>query len=66
MSSLLYSGGIRIFDYAPFAELLRERIRTRAREVCDAAGLEIEHVSKSHIRKEELVQRVLASHGCMT
>ena len=66
MSSLLYSRGIRIFDYAQFAEPLRERIRTRAQEVGDAAGLEIEHVSKSHIRKEELAQRVLASHGCMT
>ena len=63
MSSLLYSRGIRIFDYAQFAEPLRERIRMRAREVCDAAGLEIEHGSKSHIRKEELVQRVLASRG---
>ena len=63
MTSLLYSRGIRIFDYAQLAEPLRGRIRTRAQEVCDAAGLEIEHVSKSHIRKEELVQRVLASRG---
>ena len=63
MTSFLYSRGIRIFDYAQFAEPLRERIRTRAQEVCAAAGLEIEHVSKSHIRKEELVQRVLASRG---
>ena len=55
MSSLLYSRGIRICDYAPFAEPLRDRIRTRAQKVCDAAGLEIEHVSKRHIRKEELV-----------
>ena len=38
----------------------------RERKVCDAAGLEIEHASKSHIRKEKLVQRVLASRGCMT
>ena len=28
MSSLLYSRGIRIFDYAQFAEPLRDRIRT--------------------------------------
>ena len=63
MSSFLYSRGIRIFDYARFAEPLRDRVRSRAQEVCSAAGLEIEHVSKSHIRKEELVQRVLASRG---
>ena len=32
-------------------------------EVCRAAGIEIEHVSKSHIRKEELVARALAKRG---
>jgi hypothetical protein len=31
--------------------------------VCASAGLEIEHVSKSHIRKEELVQQVLTKRG---
>ena len=51
MTSFLYSQGIRIFDYPRFAEPLRERIRERAQEVCAAAGVEIEHVSKSHIRK---------------
>lgn len=63
MTSFLYSRGIRIFDYAQFAEPLRDRVRARALEVCAAAGLVIEHVSKSHIRKEELVQRVLATRG---
>jgi hypothetical protein len=59
----LYAHGIRIFDYPRFAEPLRDRIRERAQEVCAAAGIEIEHVSKSHIRKEELVARVLAGRG---
>ena len=63
MTSFLYSRGVRIFDYAQFAEPLRDRVRARALEVCASAGLEIEHVSKSHIRKEELVQRVLATRG---
>lgn len=63
MTSFLYSRGIRIFDYAQFAEPLRDRVRARAQDACAAAGIEIEHVSKSHIRKEELVQRVLASRG---
>ncbi len=63
MTSFLYSRGIRIFDYAQFAEPLRDRIRARAQDVCAAAGIEVEHVSKNHIRKEELVQRVLASRG---
>ncbi len=63
MTSFLYAHGIRIFDYAQFAEPLRERIRQRAQEVCTAAGIEIEHVNKSHIRKEDLVARVLQVRG---
>ena len=63
MTSYLNAQDILIFDYPRFAEPLRERIRERAQEVCAAAGLEIEHVSKSHIRKEELVARVLAGRG---
>src|ERR1700676_3130858 len=59
MTSFLNAHGIRIFDYAGFAEPLRERIRVRAQEVCAAASIEIEHVNKSHIRKEDLVARVL-------
>jgi hypothetical protein len=46
-----------------FAEPLRERIRQRAQEVCSAAGVQIEHVNKTHIRKEDLVARVLATRG---
>ena len=63
MTSFLYSKDIRIFDYAKFAEPLRERIRDCAQEVSKAAGIEIEHVSKSHIRKEDLVARVLEHRG---
>jgi hypothetical protein len=63
MTSFLFSRGIRIFDYARFAEPLRDRIRQRAQEVCEANGARIEHVNKSHIRKEDLVARVLAQRG---
>jgi len=63
MTSFLYQQGVRIFDYPKFAEPLRDRIRARAHEVCSEAGIEIEHVSKSHIRKEELVAHVLATRG---
>jgi hypothetical protein len=63
MTSFLYSKGIRIFDYAKFAEPLRDRIRERAHQVCADAGVEIEHVRKSDIRKEERVARVLATRG---
>jgi hypothetical protein len=63
MTSFLYSQGIRIFDYAKFAEPLRERIRDCAQEISKAAGIEIEHVNKSHIRKEDLVAQVLQKRG---
>ncbi len=63
MTSFLYARGIRIFDYPRFAEPLRDRIRERAMEVCEANAVSIEHVNKNHIRKEDLVTRVLAARG---
>ena len=42
MTSFLYSRGIRIFDYARFAEPPRDRIRQRAQEVVQANGVLIE------------------------
>lgn len=63
MTSFLYQQKIRIFSYPKFAEPLRDRIREVAHQVCADAGIEIEHVSKSHIRKEELVARVLSTRG---
>jgi hypothetical protein len=63
MTSFLYSRGIRIFDYARFAEPLRERIRARAQEACAEAGIQIEHINKPHIRKEDVVAKVLARRG---
>jgi hypothetical protein len=63
MTSFLYAHEIRIFDYTQFAEPLRERIRSRAQEVCAEAGITIEHINKSHIRKEDVVAKVLAERG---
>ena len=63
MTSFLDARGIRIFDYARFAEPLRERIRARALEACGQAGIEVEHINKPHIRKEDVVAKVLARRG---
>ena len=54
---------IRIFDYARCAEPLRDRVRQRAAELAGAAGLTIQHIAKNHIRKEEIVAKVLAARG---
>ena len=35
----------------------------RAAELAAAAGVTIEHIAKSHIRKEDIVARVLATRG---
>jgi hypothetical protein len=63
MTSYLYAHGIRIFDYPHFAEPLRDRIRRQVEEISKDAGVVIEYVSKGHVRKEALVQRVLAARG---
>jgi len=54
---------IQIFDYPRFAEPLRDRVRERAAELAGAGGIAIEHITKSHIRKEDVVAKVLAVRG---
>jgi hypothetical protein len=63
MTSFLYAKGIRIFDYAHFAEPLRDQIRARAEQLAAAQGASIEYIAKAHIRKEEVVAKVLAARG---
>lgn len=63
MTSYLYANGIRIFDYAKFAEPLRDQLRKNAEELAKKNDVEIEFVAKSHIRKEDLVQKILKKRG---
>src|SRR6202043_2110662 len=63
MTSFLYGRGVRIFDYPRFAEPLRDAIRTRAQELAQSAGIEIEHIAKAHIRKEDVVAKVIKQRG---
>jgi hypothetical protein len=63
MTRFLYANGIRIFDYPQFAQTLRDRVRDGAALLAANAGIGIEHIAKSHIRKEEVVARVLAQRG---
>lgn len=63
MTSYLYSQGICIFDYAKFAEPFREQLRTNAEQVAKEQNVKIEFVRKSHIRKEDLVKKVLDNRG---
>jgi hypothetical protein len=63
MTRFLYASGIRIFDYPDFASTLRDRVRERAASITADAGVTIEHIAKSHIRKEEVVAKVLERRG---
>ena len=63
MTKILRASGIRIFDCSKFAAALRDRVRETAAALTTAAGLTIEHIAKSYIRKEEVVAKVLAARG---
>src|SRR6266852_9582899 len=63
MTKLLRARGIRIFDYPQFAAELRDRVRQAAAALAAEAGVAIEHIAKSYIRKEGVVAKVLARRG---
>ncbi len=63
MTRYLHAHSIAIFDYPAFANKLREGLRERAEALAAAAGVTIEFVAKSHIRKEDIVARVVKQRG---
>jgi hypothetical protein len=63
MTGYLNAKGIRIFDYPEFAKTLRECVRDRAASMAAEAGVTIEHIAKPHVRKEDVVARVLQQRG---
>jgi len=63
MTSYLYANRIRIFDYAKFAEPLRDQIRRNAEGLASDNGLEIQFLRKSTERKEAIIQQILKERG---
>jgi hypothetical protein len=63
MTRFLHARGVRIFDYPQFAVTLRDQVRDRAASLAAKAGVSIEHIGKAHIRKEDVVARVLKQRG---
>ena len=63
MTGFLHANGIRIFEYPDFASELRDQVRTAAARVADASDVTIEHIAKSHIRKESVVAKLLEQRG---
>src|SRR5215469_5156521 len=66
MTSYLNSKGIRIFDYATFAEGLREIIRQQIEHIVKESGVEVQYLKKSGIRKETFVSDILKKRGNQT
>jgi len=63
MTAWLYAHAIRIFDYPKFADSLRHKIRENAERLAKENHLEIEHINKKNIRKEDRVQKILKERG---
>jgi hypothetical protein len=63
MTHYLYQQGIRIFDYAKFAEPFRERIRENAEALAQESGVKIDFIRKKDFRKEARVQEILKVRG---
>ena len=63
MTSYLYQKGIRIFDYARFAEPFKEQIRFNAERIAKDNGIEIEFIRKSGIRKETIIADKIKERG---
>ena len=61
MTSYLYAHQVRIFDYARFAQPLRDELRNNAERLAGEKGMKIEPLRKRNIRKEDLVEAVLRS-----
>ena len=63
MTSYLYADKIRIFDYPHFAEPMRDAIRNNAEALAIKNGIEIEFIRRSHIRKEDIISKILERRG---
>ena len=63
MTGYLYTHQVRIFDYPRFALRFRDELRENAERLAKENGIEIEHIRKKTVRKEALVEAVLAQRG---
>ncbi len=63
MTKYLNERGIRIFDYAQFAQPLAEQLRANAEAVATQAGLTIEYLRKKNFRKEARIEALLQKRG---
>jgi len=63
LTNYLYQNEIRIFDYARFAEPLKEEIRHNAEQLAQDNGITIEFIRKSGVRKEAIIAEKIKNRG---
>jgi hypothetical protein len=64
MKRYLSLRGIRLFDYAQWAEPLRDEIRANAERLAAEAGIRIEYIRKPKaFRKDDRIRDILAERG---
>lgn len=63
MTAYLYTHKVRIFDYPRFAQPFRDRLRENAERLAQENRMEIQHLRKRNVRKEDLVEAILAKRG---
>lgn len=63
MTSYLYKKNIRIFDYPKFAEPFRDKLRKNAEQLAKDNEIEIEYISSSKARKEDIVKKAIEKNG---
>jgi len=63
MTRFLNTRGIRIFDFAKWAEELAKAIVRDVEALADKAGLKIEYIARKGLRKEDRVKEILARRG---
>jgi hypothetical protein len=63
MESYLRKRGTRLFDYARFAEPLRDELREHAERLAREAGLTIDFIRRTDFRKEERVKEIVRQRG---
>lgn len=63
LTSYMFQNNIRIFDYVKFAEPYRDQLKQNAQAIAEAAGLQIEFIRSSGVRKESVIEGILKKRG---
>lgn len=63
LTTYMFQNNIRIFDYVKFAEPYRDELKQNAEHIAEEAGLEIEYIPKSGVRKEAIIESIIRKRG---